>query len=38
MVVEELETIFREVAQKLGIETPSMRIILSNRPDLCDYQ
>lgn len=38
MVVNELEQILLAVANKLGYETENMRVILSNRPDLCDYQ
>ena len=38
MVVNELENILLAVAKKLGYSTESMRVILSNRPDLCDYQ
>ena len=38
MVIEELENILLEVTKKLGYDTDSMRVILSNRPDLCDYQ
>ncbi len=38
MVIEELEKILLEVTKKVGYDTDSMRVILSNRPDLCDYQ
>ncbi len=38
MVVEELEKILVQVSKECGIQTETMRVILSNRPDLCDYQ
>ena len=38
MVVEQIETIFMDVFAKMNIGAESVRIILSNRKDLCDYQ
>ncbi len=38
MVVEQLEKIFMDILKEKNIEVDSIRVILSNRPDLCDYQ
>lgn len=38
MVLDVLENIITQSASKLGYQIDKMRVIASNRPDLCDYQ
>lgn len=38
MIVETLEKVLKDIVYQLGYETEDIRVILSNRPDLCDYQ
>ncbi len=37
-MIEKLESLITSIVKKLGFDTPNMRVIKSNRPDLCDYQ
>ena len=38
MIINDLESIFNEVFSKLNLPKEHIKIIKSNRPDLCDYQ
>ena len=38
MIIEKLESILKEVFIKCGFNVDNVRVIKSNRPDLCDYQ
>ena len=38
MVVEQIEKVLIETLDEMSIPVDSMRVILSNRKDLCDYQ
>ena len=38
MIIKELESVFIEVFNKLNLPKEFVKIIKSNRPDLCDYQ
>lgn len=38
MIIEKLENIIKESFIKSGYEVETVRVIKSNRPDLCDYQ
>ena len=37
-MINELEELVTNVTNKLGYTIDTMRVIKSNRPDLCDYQ
>lgn len=38
MIIEKLEEILKQVFTELGYKLEKVRVIKSNRPDLCDYQ
>ena len=38
MFIKELEEILKKVVTELGYDSSSVRLIKSNRPELCDYQ
>lgn len=38
MIVGTLENFITDITNSLGFKVDNMRVILSNRPDLCDYQ
>lgn len=38
MIIEKLENFITEITNSLGFNVDNMRVIISNRPDLCDYQ
>ena len=38
MIIEKLEEIIKESFKKAGYDIESIKVIKSNRPDLCDYQ
>lgn len=38
MIIEKLESFITEITNSLGFNVDNMRVIISNRPDLCDYQ
>jgi len=38
MIIEKLEKIIKESFNKAGYDIESIKVIKSNRPDLCDYQ
>lgn len=38
MIIKDLENIFKEVFNKLNLPINIVKVIKSNRPDLCDYQ
>lgn len=38
MIIEKLEEIIKESFKKSGYDIESIKVIKSNRPDLCDYQ
>lgn len=37
-MLEKLETLITKITNKIGYKVNKMRVIKSNRPDLCDYQ
>ena len=38
MIIEKLEELLKNAFNKCGYELESVKVIKSNRPDLCDYQ
>lgn len=38
MIIETLEHFITDITSSLGFNVDNMRVIISNRPDLCDYQ
>ena len=38
MIIDKLENLLKEVFNECGYNVNEVRVIKSNRPDLCDYQ
>jgi arginyl-tRNA synthetase len=38
MIIQKLENFVTDITNNLGYKVDNMRVIISNRPDLCDYQ